>query len=129
MQGDRKLRVGHAIQQEISRMVKKDLKDPSIGFTTITHVKMSADLRYAKIYVSIMGSEEEKKKTLNGLARARGFIRKELAGRLNLRYTPELSFFIDDTIEKAAHLEKLFHKLEKEESLKADTEDNERGEE
>jgi ribosome-binding factor A len=125
MQGDRKLRVGQAIQLEISEMVNKDLKDPSIGFLTITFVKMSADLRYARIYVSTMGSEEEKKKTLRGLNRAKGFIRRELARRLNLRYTPELSFFIDDTLEKAAHLETLFKKLETLDGPENDTEENE----
>lgn len=125
MQGDRKLRVGQAIQLEISGMINKDLKDPSIGFLTITFVKMSADLRHARIYVSTLGSEEEKKKTLRGLNRAKGFIRRELARRLNLRYTPDLAFFIDDTLEKAAHLETLFKKLETKDRPESDTEDDE----
>jgi len=114
MQGDRKLRVGQAIQFEISQMLQKDLKDPSIGFATITHVKMSADLKHAKIYISVLGSDADKEKTLQGFQRAKGFIRKELAVRLNFRYTPDLIFFIDDTMEKAAHLERLFQKIEEE---------------
>jgi len=127
MQGDRKLRVGQAIQQEISDMLRKNLKDPRIGFVTVTRVIMSADLKHAKVYTSIMGEEADKKKTLQGLNRAKGFIRREIARRLNLRYTPDIIFFMDETMEKAAYMDRLFKKIEQEKEHEAPAEEDEPG--
>ncbi len=98
-------RVNNLIRHEISELLQRQVKDPRLGnFVAVTEVSTSPDLRYAKVFVSCMGSEEEKRKTLNGLIAASGFFRNKLAKRLRLRRVPELSFQWDDSIERGAHL-------------------------
>jgi ribosome-binding factor A len=105
-------RVNHLIRQEISELLQRQVKDPRLGnFVTITEVATSADLRYAKVFVSRIGDEVEKRETLNILTGASGFLRKELAKRLKLRYIPELSFRWDDSIERDARLQKLIDQV------------------
>ena len=105
-------RVNNLIRQEISELLQRQVKDPRLGnFVTVTEVSTSADLRYAKVFVSFIGSEVEKKETLSILAGASGFFRKELTKRLRLRYTPELSFRWDDSIERGAHLQELIDEV------------------
>ncbi len=97
--------VNSLIRQEISQLLQRQVKDPRLGnFIAVTEVSTSADLKYAKVFVSRIGSEEEKQETLSVLASASGFFRRELAKRLKLRYTPELSFQWDDSIERGDHL-------------------------
>ena len=96
-----KLRVAkleEAFKQEISEIIQRELKDPRIGFVSVTRVTVSGDLRHVTAYVSILGSKEEKTNTLAGLARATGFLRSELSRRIRLRYTPELIFRSDESI-------------------------------
>ena len=101
-------RVNSLIRQEISQLLQRQVKDPRLGnFITVTQVSTSADLKYAKVFVSCIGSKEEKQETLSVLAAASGFFRSELAGRLKLRYIPELIFQWDDSIERGDHLLKL----------------------
>ena len=98
-------RVNSLIRQEISQLLQRQVKDPRLGnFITVTEVSTSPDLKYAKVFVTRLGSEEEKRETLSVLASASGFFRRELARRLKLRYTPELSFQWDDSIERGDHL-------------------------
>ena len=98
-------RVNNLIRREISELLQRQVKDPRLGgFVTVTEVSTSADLKYAKIFVSRIGGEGEKQETLNVLAGASGFFRNELAKRLNLRRIPELSFQWDDSIERGTHL-------------------------
>ena len=98
-------RVNNLIRREISELLQRQVKDPRLGgFVTVTEVSTSADLKYAKIFVSRIGGEGEKQETLNALAGASGFFRNELAKRLNLRRIPELSFQWDDSIERGTHL-------------------------
>ena len=105
-------RVNNLIRQGISELLQRQVKDPRLGnFVTITEVSTSPDLRYAKIFVSRIGSEAEKKETLSALTTASGFFRRELSKRLRLRYTPELSFQWDDSIERGAHLQELIDKV------------------
>jgi ribosome-binding factor A len=78
---------------------------------SVTRVSVSSDLRYAKVFVSVMGTEEEKKGLLVGLRAASGFLRRELSGRLSIRYTPELSFFYDDTMEQAGKVLELIQQV------------------
>jgi len=105
-------RVNHLIRQEISELLQRQVKDPRLGnFVAITEVSTSADLKYAKIFVSHICSETEKKETLSVLAAASNFFRRELAKRLRLRNIPELSFRWDDSIERGAHLQKLIDKI------------------
>ncbi len=105
-------RVNSLIRQEISELLQRQVKDPRLGdFIAVTEVSTSPDLKYARVFVSRIGSEEEKQKTLSALASASGFFRKELARRLKLRYIPELSFKWDDSIEQGDHLLRLIDKV------------------
>jgi len=98
-------RVNTLIRQEISELLQRQVKDPRLGnFVAITDVSTSHDLKYAKVFVSCVGVEQEKEKILEALASASGFLRNELAKRLRLRHIPELSFKWDDSIERGAHL-------------------------
>jgi ribosome-binding factor A len=98
-------RLNNLIREEISELLQREVKDPRLGcFLTITRVNTSSDLRYAKVFVSIMGSEEEKKEALEGLASASGFFQRKLMGRLSIRHMPQLSFHNDDSIKRAAHV-------------------------
>jgi ribosome-binding factor A len=98
-------RVNHLIRQEVSQLLQRQVKDPRLGsFVTVTEVATSSDLKYARIYVSRIGSGDEKQETLDGLAAAAGFLRNELARRLELRRIPELRFQWDNSIERGAHL-------------------------
>ena len=101
-------RVNSLIRQEISQLLQHQIKDPRLGvFTAVTQVSTSADLKHAKVFVSHMGSEEEKQETLIALASASGFFRRELSRYLKLRHVPELSFQWDDSIARGDHLSQL----------------------
>ena len=105
-------RVNSLIRQEISQLLQRQVKDPRLGnFIAVTEVSTSADLKFAKVFVSRIGSEEEKRETLSVLASASGFFRKELGRRMKLRYIPELSFQWDDSIERGDHLLQLIDEL------------------
>jgi len=105
-------RVNNLIRQEISELLQRQVKDPRLGsFVAVTEVSTSSDLRYAKIFISRIGSSEGRRETLSVLAAASGFFRKELAKRLRLRRIPELSFQWDDSIERGAHLLKLIDEV------------------
>ena len=105
-------RVNSLIRQEISELLQRQVKDPRLGnFIAITEVDTSADLKYAKVFVSQLGNEEERQKVLSGLTSASGFFRKELSVRLKLRRTPELSFYYDDSMNQGAHILQLISQL------------------
>ena len=105
-------RVNDLIQAEISELLKRRVKDPRISdLVTVTEVSTSADLRHAKVFISVMGSEDEQRETLKCLSAASGFLRRELGERLALRYIPELSFEQDDSIEHGAHVLRLIEQL------------------
>ena len=115
-------RVNSLIRQEISELLQRQVKDPRLGnLVAVTNVSTSPDLRHAKIFVSRIGSEEEKQETLSVLVAASGFFRNELAKRLRLRHIPELSFQWDDSIERGAHLLELIDQVSTDDgSAKAD---------
>lgn len=100
------------IKQEMSKMLLKELKDPRIGFVTVTDVEMTGDLREAKIYVSVMGDQEQVKSSLEGLNSALGFIRREIGQRIRLRFTPEISFALDTSLDYSDHIQKLLLEVE-----------------
>jgi len=109
-------RVNSLIRQEISELLQYHAKDPRLGnFIAVTEVTTSPDLKFAKVFVSQMGNQEEKQKVLNGLSSASGFFRKELSKRLKLRYVPVLSFQWDDSIERGDHILQLIDKVTPEE--------------
>lgn len=108
-------RLNDLFREEISRILQHQVRDPRLaGLLSITHVDISPDIRYAKVFVSILGSEEEKTQALEGLGRAQGFFRRELAHKLNLRRIPQLSFHRDDSMETAAQVLGLMGQVAKE---------------
>jgi len=108
----RQRQVGSLIQQELSDLLRRELRDPRLGFATVTEVKLSASLDCARVYVSVMGDEEERRRTMAALERAEGFIRRELAHRLKLRYVPQIEFVADLTLDRAARLEALLDEID-----------------
>lgn len=104
-------RVSGLIMAEISQMLRREIKDPRIGFVTITRVKVSDDLRHAKVGVSVLGDDSQKSNTLKGLKSASGFIRGEIGKRLRLRYTPEIVFAIDDSLEYSDRISRVIDDL------------------
>jgi ribosome-binding factor A len=103
----RQRRIAGLIQQELGDLLQRELRDPGLGFATVTEVRMSTDLKCAQVYISVMGDESERRSTMAALERAEGFIRRELASRLKLRYMPQIEFVPDLTLERAARLETL----------------------
>jgi len=108
------------IKQEMSKMLLTDLKDPRIGFVTVTDVEMTGDLREAKIYVSVMGGSEQVKSSLEGLNSALGFVRREIGQRVRLRFTPEISFALDTSLDYGDHIQKLLLQVEGDRDKNAD---------
>jgi ribosome-binding factor A len=106
MTTERMRRVDHAVRQVLSDAAQ-DLKDPRVGFVTVTDVKTSPELRHARVYVSVLGDEAAREASLAGLESARGFLQGVLARELRLKHTPELRFVLDDTARRAARLEEL----------------------
>jgi len=92
-------RLGEEFREEIARMIGSQLKDPRIGFVTVTRVEVVPDLRNAKVYVGVLGSPAEREKTLVGLRQAAGFMRRALGQKLRLRHAPELAFVYDEGLE------------------------------
>lgn len=113
MPGRRADRVSTLIQQEISRLILRSVKDPRIGSVTVTRVRVSEDLRHARVYVASAGDgEKQRREALTGLKSAAGFLRGELGRRLCLRYTPELLFSLDESLEQELRLAELFRQVE-----------------
>jgi ribosome-binding factor A len=104
-------RVGEQIKKELSQILQTEWKDPRVGFITVTAVESTDDLSQAKVYLSIMGSEEQKEEALKSLSRGKGFIRSELAKRIRLRVVPELTFKIDGSIDYSSHINDLLHQI------------------
>jgi ribosome-binding factor A len=117
MSENRVRRVAEQIKKDVSQIIGAQIKDPRIaGITSVTEVQLTRDLRYASVYVSIYGSDVEKEETLQTLIRASGFIRSEVGRRIRLRYTPEINFFLDNSIEYGARIDSVIKSLKKEES-------------
>ena len=105
------------IKQEMSKMLLREIKDPRIGFVTVTDVEMTGDLREAKIFVSIMGDDAKVQESLKGLNSALGFIRREIGKRIKIRFTPEISFELDTSLDYSEHIQKILLDIEKEQKL------------
>ena len=106
------------IKQEMSKMLLREIKDPRIGFVTVTDAEMTGDLREAKIFVSVMGSDEQVQESLKGLKSALGFIRREIGKRIRLRFTPEISFALDTSLDYSEHIQKILLDIERQEQAK-----------
>ena len=113
MSGERMRRVDEAMRQVLGDALAQELKDPRVGFVTVTDVKTSPDLRHARVYVSVLGDEPAQQATLDGLRSAHGFLQARIAGELRLKRTPELTFELDHTAERAARLEEILHDEER----------------
>ncbi|MDQ0090578.1 ribosome-binding factor A [Paenibacillus anaericanus] len=100
-------RVSEQIKKELSILIQSEMKDPRIGFVTVTGVDVTNDLSQAKVYLSIFGDEEKKAESLKGIDKANGFLRTELGKRIRLRHTPELIFKIDESVAYGSRIEKL----------------------
>jgi ribosome-binding factor A len=108
-------RLAHLIQKEVAEMIVRELKDPRIGFATITRVDLSADLHHAHVLVSVLGTEEARQDTLQGLTSAGGYIRHEIGHRLKLRRAPELTFALDHGAEESEKIAVLLQRLKQSE--------------
>src|SRR5262245_37830415 len=113
-QGFRKNRLEREIVKETSQILLYELRDPRKGFVTVTKAKVSDDCRYAKVFVSVMGTAREKKLTMGGLRHAQGFVQRELSRRIQMRTFPEIHFELDDSIEKAFKVTNVIDKLARE---------------
>ena len=105
-------RINEEVRREISNIIQNEIKDPRMtAMVSVTTVKVTKDLRYAKVYVSIFGkNDEEKNNTFQALKNASGYIRKEIGQRINLRYNPQIIFELDDSINYGMHIEELIAK-------------------
>jgi ribosome-binding factor A len=110
----RSYRVGEQILKAISEIISRGLKDPRIGFVTLTSVDVSSDLRYASVYYTVIGSDNERSQTAVGIEKATPYIRRQLARKLTIRHTPELTFFYDKSIEYGAHIETILKEINNE---------------
>lgn len=116
------IRVNSEVLRELSSIIREDIKDPRISsMTSVVAVEVTPDLKFAKAYISILGSEEEGKETIKGLKSAEGYIRRQLAQRVNLRNTPQITFVLDQSIEYGVNMSKKIEEvtkdLHKEESV------------
>ncbi len=112
--GNRMTRINEEIMKEVSQIIRGELKDPRIStVTSVVKVETTNDLKFCKIYVSVLGDQEQKKSVMDGLKSAGGFIRKQIASRINLRNTPEVTFVHDESIEYVMRMNKLISDVNK----------------
>jgi ribosome-binding factor A len=111
--GKRSVRVGDQIQKEVSILLLERVKDPRVKGVTVTGIRLSDDLKLARVYFSVMGSRDQVDRAQAGLDSARGFIKKQMGLRMGLRYVPEITFVHDASLEKGSTMDKLFLEIEK----------------
>ncbi len=116
MPSGRQIKVERLLRDEISGMIRKELKDPRVGFATVTEVKVTADLREAKIYVSTVRGPEEALKMLEGLRSAQGWILGQLIRRLDMKHVPQVRFELDPSFDHAQYIEQLIKQVKEEDS-------------
>lgn len=114
MPSKRTERVGHLIQMELSQLILTHLKDPRLGFVTITHVNVAPDLKSAAVFYSSLGDKTAREKTQIGLDHSVGFLQKEIGAALELRYVPRLKFIYDDSIDQGLEIEQVLRKIQNE---------------
>jgi ribosome-binding factor A len=107
-------RLAQELRNEVSYIISRELKDPRMGFATITTVKVTPDLKYARILVSVLGTPEKQKATMVALKKGAGFVRRQLSSRLKLRQCPELKFEYDDSIEYGAKMDEILNEVGRE---------------
>ncbi len=107
MTGDRIRRVNEAMREVLSGAITTELKDPRVGFVTVTAVETSPDLRHARVYVSVLGNPGERRRTLEALTKAHGFLQRRVNAELRIKNTPQLEFVHDDTLDNAMRITQL----------------------
>lgn len=107
-------RVGEQMKKELGDIIARKIKDPRVGFVTVTDVQVTGDLQQATVYISILGDEDQKIDTLKGLQKAKGFIRSEIGHRIRLRITPEIEFELDESIDYGNKIESILKQLKDE---------------
>lgn len=107
-------RVEQLMKEELGLIFQRGLKDPRIGFVTVTGVRASADLTHAKVYLSVMGTEKQKKETMAGVTSAAGYIQRALGAQVRLRYIPHLDFLLDDSADRGFHIQEILDRIEAE---------------
>ena len=112
MPKNRMRRVNEAVREVLSVAITNDLKDPRIGFVTVTAVDTSSDLRHAHVFVSVLGGDREREDSLAGLQSAHGYLQRRVASELRLKHTPTLEFVYDDTSDRAARIEEILEERE-----------------
>ena len=117
MSGKRAARVAALIQEHLATVLAYRIRDPRVGFATVTHVEVSDDLKYARVFYSVMGDEAQRQKTAVGLEQAKGFFQKGLAQHLKLRFTPHLEFLMDDSYDQGMKIDKIIQKLNEEKQI------------
>ena len=123
MPGRRTDRVSVLIQRELSDIIQRELKDPRVGFCTISQVQVSTDLRYADVKVSVVGDKRQKRNSITGLKSAAGFLRREVVQRIGLRHAPELRFELDDSVDQLMRIDRLLKRIHTQEETSAPTDD------
>jgi ribosome-binding factor A len=114
MSGDRMRRVDEAMREVLSDAITSELKDPRVGFVTVTAVDTSPDLRHARVFVSVLGNDPVRRRSLDGLRSAQGYLQKRVAGELRLKHTPTLDFAYDDTVDRGQRINQLLAESEEE---------------
>ena len=117
----RQRKLADQIMHQVSLIIDRKLKDPRKGFVTVTHVKVTGDLRIANIYYTTLGDQEQRQRSQTALDHAKSFIRSEMAPQLSIRYIPELRFFYDESGDYSQHIESLLQKIKKEETGENET--------
>jgi ribosome-binding factor A len=116
-------RVGEQMKKELSDIIGRKIKDPRVGFVTVTDVQVTGDLQQATVFISVLGDDEQKENSLKGLAKAKGFIRTEIGHRIRLRKTPEIIFEFDESIDYGNRIETLLHQLHHDDETPMNEED------
>ena len=107
MRSDRLRRVDEAMREVLSDAVTKEIKDPRVGFVTVTAVDTASDLRHAKVYISVLGDDGVRQRSLDGLRSAHGFLQRRVADELRIKHTPTLEFLYDDSLDRGLRIEAL----------------------
>jgi ribosome-binding factor A len=110
MTGDRMRRVDEAMREVLSGAITSELKDPRVGFVTVTSVDTAPDLRHARVYVSVLGTDSVRRRSLDGLQSAHGYLQRRVADELHLKHTPTLDFIYDDTLDRAQRIDELLER-------------------
>ncbi|MDO8210697.1 30S ribosome-binding factor RbfA [Conexibacter sp. CPCC 206217] len=111
MSGSRIRRVDEAVRTVLSEAITQELKDPRVGFVTVTAVRTSSDLRHARVYVSILGDEEARAAGLEGLRSSQGFLQRKVAREVRMKYTPEITFAYDDSVDRGLRINELLKEM------------------